>query len=679
MRRRLTYLLTGFVTASCCLIAVAWLSSSERAAREQDLTNETQVVAYQFSTRLRSTLEKHVVALQQMANFFENSDEVTDTEFHAFAAQTLKQIPVCLRISRLDPSHRIRSIYPPGPNQALVGTDTRISPVGYEAVVHAMESRQPVFSPPMPLLDGARGFILAVPIYRNGRFEGEVAGTFRGADFLGNLNLPAVTARYDETVLGSGKSLLPGPSQTPGPPHDRPTIVTAFNLAGVQWAVQVTPREAVVIDRLRSGRAGFWTIGILLALLAGAGGGAAVHYASSLALRVRTQDEALRQARQHLDGAKQQLIQAEKLSALGELVAGVAHELNNPLAAVMGYVQLLLTRELPTDVTRRLETVSTEAERMARIVKNLLTFARKHPPEKRHLGLNGIIEKTLELKAYHFRVNHIEVETALAPALPMTMLDFHQVQQVLINLLNNAEQAMGEQGKDGRLRIQTRAVDGRIEARITDSGPGIGPDAQRHIFEPFFTTKKEGKGTGLGLSMCYGIMQEHGGGIRFESEPGHGATFILDFPVAAPAGEPVKPAGGETGAGRRLSILVVDDEPSVSDFMVDLLTSRGHRVNTAADVPEALLKIARDELDMIISDMNMPRGTGLDIYRAVLAKRPPLAKRIVFMSGSGTTQDTQQFLRETGIQLMAKPCSIVDIERAIERVTRPESPSSSVD
>ncbi len=683
MRRRITCLLTGLMTASCCLVGVAWLASSERAAREQDLKNETEIVAYQFSKRLRSTLEKHIVALQQMANFFENSDEVTEAEFYNFAAETLKQIPVCLRVSRLDPSLTIRSIYPPGPNRALVGTDTRISPLGHEANVRAMESRQPVFSPPMPLLDGARGFILAVPIFRHGRFAGEVAGTLRGADFLGSLKLPAVTARYEEILLGSGKSLLPGPPEPPEPPQDRPTTATAFGLAGVQWEVRVTPREEVVIDRLRSGRAGFWTIGILLALLAGAGGGAAVHYASSLAQRVRTQDEALRQARQRLDGAKQQLIQAEKLTALGELVAGVAHELNNPLAAIMGYVQLLLARDIPTDVKRRLETVCTEAERMARIVKNLLTFARKHPPEKRPLGLNGIIEKTLELKAYHFRVNRIEVETDLDPALPMTMLDFHQVQQVLINLLNNAEQAMTEKGKGGRLKLRTRAVDGRIEARVTDTGPGIGPDAQPHIFEPFFTTKKEGKGTGLGLSMCYGIMQEHGGGIRFESEPGHGATFILDFPIARPAEATATPAGEGAAGKRRLSILVVDHEQSFSDFMVDLLTTLGHRVNTAADVPEALLKIARDELDLIISDMNMPRGTGQDIYRAVLENRPPLAQRIVFTSGSGTTQETQRFLQETGIQLVSKPCSIGEIERAIERVTappaRPESPSSSAD
>jgi signal transduction histidine kinase/ActR/RegA family two-component response regulator len=680
--RRITSFLTGLATASLCLIGVAWLASSERAAREQDLTNETQVVAYQFSKRLRSTLEKHVVALQQMANFFENSDEVTEVEFYSFAAETLKQIPVCLRISRLDPSLHIRTIYPPGPNEALVGTDTRISPIGHTAVVRAMESRDPVFSPPMPLLDSGRGFILAVPIYRHGRFEGEVAGTLRGTDFLASFNVPAVTARYEEIILGSGKSLLPGPEVPPEPAHDRTTMATGFSLAGVEWEVRVTPRQEVVNDRLRSGRSGFWTIGILLALLAGTCGGAAVHYGSSLAQRVRTQDEALRKAHQTLDGARMQLIQAEKLTAIGELVAGVAHELNNPLAAVLGYVQLLLARDLPVEVRRRLETVCTEAERMARIVKNLLTFARKHPPEKRYLGLNGIIEKTLELKAYHFRVNHIEVETELDPALPMSMLDFHQVQQVVINLLNNAEQAMGEKGKNGRLKIQTRAVAGRLEARFTDTGPGIAPDAQTHIFEPFFTTKKEGKGTGLGLSMCYGIMQEHGGCIRFESQPGRGATFILEFPIAARPDATATPAADTTAGKRHLSILVVDDEQTVSDFMVDLLTSRGHRVNTASDVPEALLKIARDELDLIISDMHMPHGSGQDIYRAVLANKPLLAQRIVFMTGSGTTQETQRFLRETGIEIIAKPCSIGEIERAIERATgqpaRPVSPSSAL-
>jgi signal transduction histidine kinase len=669
VRRRFASCLTALVTACCCLGAVAWLASSERAAREQDLGSETQVVAHQFSIRLKTTLEKHVIALQQVARFIENSEEVTDPEFYDYASGTLRQIPLCLRICRLDPTLHIRTVYPPGPNRALVGFDTRLHAVGHQAIVRAMESRETVVSPPLSLLDGPRGFILLVPIFRKGRFAGEVTGTFKGADFVASLTLPAALERYEETVLNSGKSLLPGPPEGPAAPPDRPTITKTFNLAGASWEVRVTPREQIVAERLQSGQAGFWTIGLLLALLAGGGAGAAVHYTSRLATRVRSQDEALRQAREHLDGARQQLIQAEKLSAIGELVAGVAHELNNPLAAIMGYLQLLLARDIPAEVKRRLETVFSEAERMAHIVKNLLTFARKHPPEKRFLGLNGIIEKTLELKAYHFRVNQIAVETDLAPGLPMTMLDFHQVQQVLINLFNNAEQAMAEQGKGGRLSLRTRALDGRIEARITDSGPGIAPSALTHVFEPFFTTKKEGKGTGLGLSMCFGIMQEHGGGISVESEPGHGATFILDFPIVAAAETEVPAPGARAGGARRLHILVVDDEQGVSDFLVELLTARGHRVNTASDVPEALQKIAREELDLIISDLKMPHGTGRDIYRAALEKKPTLARRIVFTTGEGTSQETLQFVRETGSQIVLKPCTIQEIERAIERAS----------
>jgi two-component system NtrC family sensor kinase len=371
----------------------------------------------------------------------------------------------------------------------------------------------------------------------------------------------------------------------------------------------------------------------------------------------------------------QQLIQAEKLSALGELVAGVAHELNNPLASIMGFLQLLLARDLPSDVKRRIETVYSEAERMAKIVKNLLTFGRKHTPEKKYLGLNGIVEKTIEIKTYQFKVNQIQVETDLQPGLPMTMLDFHQIQQVLINLLNNAEHAMAEQGRGGTLRFRTRVVGGRLELRVSDTGPGIPIEAQARVFEPFYTTKKEGKGTGLGLSICYGIVKEHGGGIRVESQPGKGTTFILDFPiVAAPAALPVAP--GPRGDRRApLRILVVDDEQAVSEYLVELLTARGHRVDTAADVPEALQKIARSEIDLIISDMRLPQGTGRDVHRAAALKEAALASRMIFMSGDGQSEEVLRFVREAGGQMVPKPCTVGDIERAIGRALGTGAPA----
>src|SRR5436309_11821519 len=274
--------------------------------------------------------------------------------------------------------------------------------------------------------------------------------------------------------------------------------------------------------------------------------------------------EKLLETRKRLDQATQQLIQAEKMTALGELVAGVAHEVNNPLASIMGYTQLILTREISGDVRRRLEIVFSEAERAGRIVRNLLAFARKQPPEKRCLGLNGIVEKTLELNTYHLRTNQIELEKDLASDLPMTMLDFHQIQQVLINLLNNAEQAMLEAGRGGKIRFVTRQVGERIEARVSDDGPGIEGEIQARIFEPFFTTKKEGKGTGLGLSLCYGIVQEHGGTIRVESQPGKGATFIIELPILREPAPLRDAASGQVPAPLpRLRILVIDDEPTV--------------------------------------------------------------------------------------------------------------------
>jgi len=273
-------------------------------------------------------------------------------------------------------------------------------------------------------------------------------------------------------------------------------------------------------------------------------------------------------------------------------------------------------------------------------------------------------------------VNQIQVETDLQPGLPMTMLDFHHIQQVLINLLNNAEHAMAEQGRGGALRFRTRVVGGRIELRVSDTGPGIPIEAQTRVFEPFYTTKKEGKGTGLGLSICYGIVKEHGGGIRVESQPGKGTTFVLDFPiVAAPAALPVAP--GPRGDRRApLRILVVDDEQAVSEFLVELLTARGHRVDTAADVPEALQKIARGELDLIISDMRLPRGTGRDVHRAAALKEAALASRMIFTSGDGQSEEVLRFVRETGGQMVPKPCTVADIERAIGQAMGTGAPAS---
>jgi PAS domain S-box-containing protein len=231
---------------------------------------------------------------------------------------------------------------------------------------------------------------------------------------------------------------------------------------------------------------------------------------------------------------EQQLNLAGRLAAIGELAAGVAHELNNPLAAIQGFAQLLKSRDNLDETERKdLETIYREAQRVSRITQNLLSFARKHKPEKSLISINEAITKSLDLHSYRMKVNNIELSLELDPYLPQTMADFYQMQQVFVNIINNAEQSMTEAFKRGRLRIETKKVGEMIRITFTDNGPGIPEENLKRIFDPFFTTKEVGKGTGLGLSICYGIIREHNGHIYARSKYGEGATFVVEIPIVS--------------------------------------------------------------------------------------------------------------------------------------------------
>ena len=229
---------------------------------------------------------------------------------------------------------------------------------------------------------------------------------------------------------------------------------------------------------------------------------------------------------------EEQLMVTDRLASIGELASGIAHELNNPLTGIIGLSELVLARDLPADVKEDLEVINREAQRTARIVKNLLTFARQHPQEKQSVNINSAIENVLELRAYQQRVNNNEVDTRFAPDLPEITADSFQLQQVFLNIVINAEHFMTEAHGRGTLTITTEQVGDIIRASFADDGPGIARENIGHLFDPFFTTKEVGKGTGLGLSISYGIITEHGGRIYAESEPGKGATFIVELPVS---------------------------------------------------------------------------------------------------------------------------------------------------
>jgi PAS domain S-box-containing protein len=229
---------------------------------------------------------------------------------------------------------------------------------------------------------------------------------------------------------------------------------------------------------------------------------------------------------------EEQLILTDRLASVGELASGIAHELNNPLTGVIGLSQILTQRDVPEDIKEDLNLVYSEAQRAATIVKNLLTFARKHSPAKDLLNINDVIGKVLELRAYEQRVSNIEVVTHLAPDLPQIMADYFQLQQVFLNIVINAEHFMIEAHNKGTLTITTERAGDYVRASFTDDGPGIPKENLGHIFDPFFTTKEVGKGTGLGLSICHGIISAHNGQIYAESEPDKGATFVIELPLS---------------------------------------------------------------------------------------------------------------------------------------------------
>jgi two-component system cell cycle sensor histidine kinase/response regulator CckA len=238
---------------------------------------------------------------------------------------------------------------------------------------------------------------------------------------------------------------------------------------------------------------------------------------------------------------EQQLQLAGRLAAVGELAAGVAHELNNPLAAVLMYSQLLNTRDdLDETVRSDIDTVFKEAQRATRITGSLLSFARRQKPDKSPISINEVIEKSLELSTSQMKANNIEITRELERELPAIMADFYQLQEVFLNLINNAEQAMTEAHGRGSLNVKTEKSGEMIRIVFSDDGPGIAEGILKRIFDPFFTTKDVGKGTGLGLSICYGVVQEHGGHIYAESKPSKGATFVIELPVVSKGQRPVQ-------------------------------------------------------------------------------------------------------------------------------------------
>ena len=347
----------------------------------------------------------------------------------------------------------------------------------------------------------------------------------------------------------------------------------------------------------------------------------------------------------------QQVLQQEKLAAIGQLVSGVAHELNNPLAGVMAFSQLLLATEMNEEQQQAAETIQNEGRRAAKIVNNLLTFARQHPPERSPVNINQVLRDTIALRRYAMQSGQVQVDTQLDDGLPPTWADPTQLQQVFLNLLTNAEHAVGQNSGAKRVQIRTARAGAMILVSIGDNGPGIPDDQRDRIFNPFFTTKPVGQGTGLGLSLTDGIVREHGGRIRVESAPGAGATFIVELPLVGPHIETVVEEAGV--ASLRRAVLVVSADATVTDRS-RVLEDDGHDVAVAPSGEMGLRRASERRWDMVLLDMRVPDMSPSRFYARLVAQAPRVAERVIFVAETegGVEAD---WVRGTGRTSLARP------------------------
>ncbi len=363
-----------------------------------------------------------------------------------------------------------------------------------------------------------------------------------------------------------------------------------------------------------------------------------------------------------------QLIQSEKMSAIGQLIAGIAHDLNNPLASVVGFADFLAeSGDVPPALAEPLRVIRQEAERAATIVKNLLSFARRQEGERLPQSVQPMLESVLALLRNELMALKVDVTLTVEPGIPEIEMNPNQIKQVFVNLLNNAAQAIASTGRPGRIGITAkRWLDG-VAVTVADDGPGIPEELLPRVFEPFFTTKSEGEGTGLGLSICQGIVKEHGGRITLESGPGAGAIFTVELLGGGRPLQPAQPAP-QPGGGVALRVLVVDDEPHILHYMRATLESWGHSVEVASDGTEAVERALVTPFDVIICDLRMPRLGGREMYNNLARQHPDIAKKVIFATGDTVRGDTLQFLETLGRPFLHKPFTLAELRTVLSNV-----------
>ena len=375
--------------------------------------------------------------------------------------------------------------------------------------------------------------------------------------------------------------------------------------------------------------------------------------------KVQLYEETCR-AYEDLRRTQEQLLQSEKMSAVGQLISGVAHELNNPLTAILGYAQLLDGAGLDPRSADYVRKLFKQAQRTHRVVQNLLSFARQRKPQKQEVDLRKVLEESLTLREYDLKVNNVSLEREIPDDLPSVVADPHQLEQVFLNVINNALDAMVEGSGSGVLKVRVFKKDAHVCVEFDDSGPGI-KDPSR-IFDPFYTTKSVGKGTGLGLSICYGIVKEHGGEIVARNREEGGATIAVRLLASE------KPALPETVAPTRREsllagrVLLVEDEEAVLEFERDVLVGAGAEVTTSMSVEDTQQRLRNGSFDVIVMNGRMPGGcSAREMYEWIAKNSPGMEKGLLLTFSTVTDAETRSFLHEHGVPSLAKPFEVADL------------------
>jgi two-component system NtrC family sensor kinase len=388
------------------------------------------------------------------------------------------------------------------------------------------------------------------------------------------------------------------------------------------------------------------------------------------------------------------LLQTERLAALGQMVSGVAHELSNPLTSILGYAQRLLLRDDAGTHFEEIRRIFTEAERAGAILRRMLLAARESAPERRAVPLNAIVQRTIELQRFSLAAERIRVDVQLEADLPQVIGDAGQLQQVLMNLLGNARQAIEGQGHGGTIRVRTRRTeDNRVRLEVSDSGPGIPESILSRIFDPFFTTKPAGVGTGLGLSIALSLVREHGGQVHVLSPRGSGAEFIVELPAAGQkdleerAGQKPLQVTGRTSAARTYPlrgkgeaaprVLVVEDEPTVANLIADVLRDEGFEIEIHLDGREAAERAASEKFDLIVCDMKMPNLDGQSLYESLSRAKKTVQQRFLFVTGDVLGAKTHEFLSRNQLPHVAKPFRVEELLEKVHQVLQPAGTASS--